>query len=148
MLSTTLIDILFKGTIDRIAPAFINEYISGCKDWWWNEPKMDSKKEIVDVVAVFENNLYVDLAISTDNFCILNHSVPHVFINFTRKEDAVELLFFLDLMNIGGGSVRDKIDNIEKWVIEFRTRYQFDEVVCQLDNGDKLADSNTECQQS
>lgn len=96
--------------------------------------EFENFEEIIDTLST---NSYVSFAITTDFLNINGRVVKHVFIDFTKNEDDLELLFYFDLEDLNHENMRNGFDELMNWTSTFRSQYNFNHYVCQMDNGDE-----------
>lgn len=134
------VDIIFKGKHSGVNFDFLNDLLHGSKEVSLNYSDIYSvlsSADIHEILDVFRSNNYVDLIISTQCLVIKGIDIPGIFIDLTRNEDELELLFFFDVKDFVIGTYKKRVDELEKWARHFAADYGFDYFVCQMDNGNE-----------
>ena len=116
---------------------FLNNIFLKARELYFNSPETLSAKTIDEALEIINSNPYIDFVIYTDELSIHGKNVPRVFINLGRQNDEIEILFFFDLMDLCEPSIKQSIDFLKKWALEFKNEYRFAYFICQIDNGDR-----------
>jgi hypothetical protein len=135
MTTTLLIEIIFRGKSLITDFSFLIRFLKSCGEVRFNFPEVTISTNYEDIIKIFKSNSYVDFVITINELDILGRIVPNVFINLGLDDGKVELLFFLDLKDLSKTGHREGIDLLKDWAYEFKTKYRFDTVVCQMDSG-------------
>ena len=133
----SLIEIIFRGVLPSINLDFLKGVFLKAKELYFNSPEISSVNTFDEAVEIINSNAYIDLAINTDELSIYGKNVPKVFINLGRNNDEIEILFFFDLKDLCEPSIKESIDFLEKWALEFKNEHKFDYFICQTDNANK-----------
>lgn len=133
----SLIEIIFRGVLSPVNLDFLKELVMRAKELYFNSPEISSVKTFDEVVEIINSNAYIDLVINTDELSIYEKNVPKVFINLGRSNDDIEILFFFDLKDLHEPTIKESIDLLKKWAMEFTNEYKFNYFICQTDNADK-----------
>lgn len=132
-----LIEVIYKGVRSSINFSFLRDIFTQSKKIYFNSPGVPLIKNFDEVIEVINSNAYVDLVINTDRLNIYEKDVSNVFINLERNNDEIVLLLFFDLKDLKENSVKEGIDCLIKWAMEFKSEYQFNYFICQTDNAGK-----------
>jgi len=144
MLSTTLIDVIFKGPLNGLNLDFIKGLSSEARELRLDYPEVAGEGDD-EIWSIFINNSESAVTIGTDKLLFLSQIVPNVFINIIRNEEQVELLIFFDLMDLMGHTYKERIDKVKSWSEELLRNANLKYFLCRFDNGDEdeyLFDSN------
>lgn len=132
-----LLEIIFKGFFSILNLGFLPTLLANSKDVRFNVPENSSLNNFEEILKIFQDNEYADLAISTDEFHIGEKVIPRVFINLTKDSDYFEMLVFFDFHHFIKNDMINSADEIMSWANSFQKRYKFDYYVCQIDNADE-----------
>lgn len=133
----SLVEIIFRGLLSSIRPDFLKDLILKAKDLYFNSPAVSAVRTFEEVTQIINSHSYIDLVINTNELGIYEHNLPRVFINFGRNNDEVELIFFFDLKDLSEPTIKESLDLLQNWVSEFKSAYQFNYFICQIDNAAK-----------
>jgi len=131
-----LIEIIFKGRFTNMDFSFLDEILKNARQIYFNFPELEIKeKENYEVVVkVINNATYVDLVVNTDYLGLGEKVVSDVFINVGRDEEAVELLYFLDLNDLNESTPKKALNFLNQWMLDMSKKCAFDYFICQFDN--------------
>lgn len=129
-----LIEIIFRGVVSSTNFDFLKDLIIRAKKSYFNSPEIPSIKTFDEIIEILNANVYIDFVINTDEFRVCNKNIPNVFINLGRNNNDIELLFFFDLKDLGDLKIKDSVDCLKDWTMEFKNNYKFDYYICQADN--------------
>ena len=131
-----LIEIIFRGVLSSINFNFLKDIVLRARRLYFNSPEVSSIKTFDQVIEILNANAYIDLVINTDKLKIYNKDVSKVFINLGRNYNDIELVFFFDLQDLNGLTVKESVDCLMDWTTEFKNNYKFDYFICRTDNAD------------
>ena len=114
-----VLDIIFKGKFSATTFNFLEKLLVKSDEVRFNSPENLTACTYEKIAEVFHSNSYVDLTITSNHLVIQETNVPHVFINLTRDEDELELLFYFDLKDLGIGTYKNKFDTLRNWAEAF-----------------------------
>lgn len=132
-----LIELVFKGVISDLNFDFLKFLLKNARAVRFNFPETEFWNDFEEMVSVFTSNLYVDLVIDTDCLVIKDRVIPKVFINVGRNDHEIEILLFLDAMDLKEPTPSMNIDLLKSWMEEFQKTYHFKYFICQMDNADE-----------
>ncbi|PUV21078.1 MULTISPECIES: hypothetical protein [Sphingobacterium] len=134
MVTSTLIEIIFKGVFSTLNISFLSELLFGAKEIRFNLPELSSSYELETIIKIFNLNSYVDLVITTDKLNVNGRDVKNVFVNIGRNDDDFDLLFYFDIKDLDGNNYKLKVDHLKTWANNFCDRYNFNYFIGQMDN--------------
>jgi len=132
-----LIELIFRGLVSVLDFNFLKDFLTDAKDVRFNFPEGDFSGDFDKTLITISSNSYVDLAISTDYLDIRGETISRVFINLSRDNDNIEVLFFFNLIDLKGATPKLKADYLKSWSEEFQKTYSFEYFICQIDNADQ-----------
>lgn len=132
-----LIELIYKGLLHKLNFTFLRNILMDAREVRFNFPELNFAMNIDEVIKTINSNSYVDLIINMDFLEIKEKIVPNVFINLSRNNDEIEVLFFLDLVDLKEATPKSNIDYLKNWAIEFTKKYNIEYFVCQIDNAEK-----------
>jgi hypothetical protein len=137
MITSKLIEIIFKGIFLSTHPGFLSKLLIGSKELRFNSPEVSSNYNSYEVINIFQTNDYVDLVIITDKLEVNAKSIKNVFINICRNDTELKVLLYFDLNDVAIGTDKDNIDYLKSWTNEFMNKYNFEYFICQMDNANE-----------
>jgi hypothetical protein len=134
MITSTLIEITCKGIFSSINLDFLSKLLANSKEVCFNYPEILLSNNVDKITDIFQLNDYVDLVIITDKFEINGKTIKNVFVNIGRNSNELELLLYFDLNDVGVGTNKENVDYLSNWISEFKSKYNFEYFICQMDN--------------
>lgn len=132
-----LIEMIFKGVLPTLNLNFLKNLLLDAKEIRFNDPEVSGKDCFEDVLDVFHSNDYVDFVVTTDKLDINGEIVPKVFINLGLDGEKMELLFYFNLQDLNKNSLAESLDYLKNWADNFKSYYEFDQFICQMDNANE-----------
>jgi hypothetical protein len=137
MITVTATEIIFRGIVAKTCLSFLLEFLDEYKEVWFNAPEVNVEIDFNVIIKTIKDNSYVDFVITTDKLKFDKHIVENGFINLRVDDNKLELLLFFDLKDLNCSSHKNSIDLLMTWANSFKEKYDFESIVCQLDNGNE-----------
>jgi hypothetical protein len=59
--------------------------------------------------------------------------VENVFVNVGRDNEKIDILFFLNLEDLGFSNIQANLIYLRQWMVDVKDKYKFEYFICQMD---------------
>ncbi len=132
----TLIEIIFKGKLEKVNLNFIQYFLTDSVKIRFNYPENVEKETYESICELFLQENYIDMVIITKKFSLCNFSDKNLFINIGLDDNQIELLLFLDIKDIISTDLKEGINKLKEWAYDFFKNFSFEDMVCKMDGED------------
>jgi hypothetical protein len=140
-----LIDLIFTGKVELVNFGFLHQFIGDFDEAYGMTPEIPSIATIEEVILLLKSRPYAHITTRTDHLILDDKKIKHVYVGLTADNGSMELLLFFNLNDVGSTSPKSAVDFLRAWAKKSCETYNFDYVVCQMDEGnenERYFDSN------
>lgn len=114
-----LINIEFRGDVKTVNENFLEDIFLNSIKFYFNAPESLMVNNFEELKTTIVSKNYIDLAMCSDKVKLNDKFFLNVFFHFIRENDDIQFLIYFNIVDITVTNVKNEIENLRSWSIDF-----------------------------